>query len=48
VTIGDGAIVAAGSVVTREVPNDALAVARGTQDNREGWAARFRDSKKKS
>jgi bifunctional UDP-N-acetylglucosamine pyrophosphorylase/glucosamine-1-phosphate N-acetyltransferase len=43
VTIGDGAIVAAGSVVTRDVAADALAVARGRQEERPGWARRFRD-----
>jgi bifunctional UDP-N-acetylglucosamine pyrophosphorylase/glucosamine-1-phosphate N-acetyltransferase len=43
VTIGDGAIVAAGSVVTRDVAPDALAVARGRQEERPGWARRFRD-----
>ena len=42
VVIGDGAIVAAGSVVTRDVPADALAVARGAQTVKPGWAARFR------
>ena len=42
VTIGDGAIVAAGSVVTRDVAADALAVARGKQEERPGWAAKFR------
>lgn len=42
VTIGAGAIVAAGSVITRDVEPDALAVARGSQEVRPGWAARFR------
>lgn len=42
VTIGDGAIVAAGSVVTKDVAPDALALARGKQEERPGWAAKFR------
>jgi bifunctional UDP-N-acetylglucosamine pyrophosphorylase / glucosamine-1-phosphate N-acetyltransferase len=40
VKIGDGAYVAAGSVITQEVPEDALGVARERQRNIEGWARR--------
>jgi bifunctional UDP-N-acetylglucosamine pyrophosphorylase/glucosamine-1-phosphate N-acetyltransferase len=42
VTIGDGALVAAGSVVTRDVAPDAMSVARGLQVDKPGWAAKFR------
>jgi bifunctional UDP-N-acetylglucosamine pyrophosphorylase/glucosamine-1-phosphate N-acetyltransferase len=41
-TIGEGAYVAAGSVITKSVPPGALAVARGRQEMRLGWAARKR------
>ena len=44
VTIGAGAIVAAGSVVTSDVEPDALAVARGAQQAKSGWARRFREA----
>jgi bifunctional UDP-N-acetylglucosamine pyrophosphorylase/glucosamine-1-phosphate N-acetyltransferase len=40
ITIGAGAYVGAGSVITKSVPPGALAVARGRQEVREGWAAR--------
>ncbi len=40
VTVGDGAYTAAGSVVTDDVPSDALAVARARQTNVEGYAKR--------
>lgn len=46
VTIGDGAMVAAGSVITRDIEAGALAVARGQQEARSGWATRFREAMK--
>ena len=45
VKVGAGAYVGSGSVVTRNVPDDALAVGRGQQAVREGWAKRFREMK---
>ena len=42
IEIGEGAFVAAGSVVTRNVPADALTVARGQQVNKPGRAALIR------
>jgi len=42
VRIGDGAIVAAGSVITADVADDALGIGRGQQEQKPGWAARFR------
>jgi bifunctional UDP-N-acetylglucosamine pyrophosphorylase/glucosamine-1-phosphate N-acetyltransferase len=43
VKIGDGAYVAAGSVVTKDVPADALVVARAKQAVKDGWAKRLRE-----
>jgi bifunctional UDP-N-acetylglucosamine pyrophosphorylase / glucosamine-1-phosphate N-acetyltransferase len=42
VRVGDGAYVAAGSIVTENVPAEALAIARGRQVNKPGWAAKRR------
>jgi bifunctional UDP-N-acetylglucosamine pyrophosphorylase/glucosamine-1-phosphate N-acetyltransferase len=42
VTIGDGAYVATGTTVTRDVPADGLAISRVKQDNKEGYASRLR------
>jgi bifunctional UDP-N-acetylglucosamine pyrophosphorylase/glucosamine-1-phosphate N-acetyltransferase len=42
VTIGDGAYVAAGSTITRDVEPDALAIARGRQESRPGGAKKLR------
>jgi bifunctional UDP-N-acetylglucosamine pyrophosphorylase/glucosamine-1-phosphate N-acetyltransferase len=43
VEVGDGAWVAAGSTITKDVPAGALAVARARQENKEGYAARQRN-----
>jgi bifunctional UDP-N-acetylglucosamine pyrophosphorylase / glucosamine-1-phosphate N-acetyltransferase len=43
VTIGDGAWIAAGSVITEDVPAGALAGFPPRQENKEGYAARRRD-----
>jgi bifunctional UDP-N-acetylglucosamine pyrophosphorylase/glucosamine-1-phosphate N-acetyltransferase len=42
VAIGDGAMVAAGSTITADVGADALAIVRPAQDEKPGWAERFR------
>jgi bifunctional UDP-N-acetylglucosamine pyrophosphorylase/glucosamine-1-phosphate N-acetyltransferase len=42
VSIGDGAYVATGSVITRDVPADGLAIARERQVIKEGGASRIR------
>ncbi len=45
VSVGAGAIVGAGSVIVADVAPDALAVARGKQEEKAGWASRFRAAK---
>ena len=45
VTIGDGAVVGAGSTISRDVEVDALAVTRADHRQVEGWAKSNRDTK---
>jgi bifunctional UDP-N-acetylglucosamine pyrophosphorylase / glucosamine-1-phosphate N-acetyltransferase len=42
VKIGGGVNIAAGSVITADVPEDALAMSRASQEIKEGWAKRYR------
>jgi bifunctional UDP-N-acetylglucosamine pyrophosphorylase/glucosamine-1-phosphate N-acetyltransferase len=46
VKVGDGAITAAGSVITQDVAADSLAISRGTLTQKPGWAKAFRDKQK--
>ncbi len=45
VSIGDGAYVGSASVVTKDVPDNALALSRAPQENKLDWAERFRAAK---
>lgn len=45
VSVGDGAYTAAGTVVTRDVAPDALSIARAPQEEKPGWASRYRAAK---
>ena len=45
VKVGDGAYVGTGTVVTKDVPADSLAVGRAQQTIKEGWAKRLRQVK---
>jgi bifunctional UDP-N-acetylglucosamine pyrophosphorylase/glucosamine-1-phosphate N-acetyltransferase len=43
VTVGKGALVAAGTTLTRDVPEDSLALGRARQENKEGYAKSWRE-----
>jgi bifunctional UDP-N-acetylglucosamine pyrophosphorylase/glucosamine-1-phosphate N-acetyltransferase len=45
VTIGDGVMVAAGSVITQSVDDGALAIGRARQENKAEWATHWRKQK---
>jgi len=47
VKIGEGAYVGSGSVISKDVPADALALTRAPHEERPGWAARFRKLKER-
>jgi bifunctional UDP-N-acetylglucosamine pyrophosphorylase/glucosamine-1-phosphate N-acetyltransferase len=40
VSLADGSYIAAGSVITSEVPAGALGIGRARQENKEGWRAK--------
>jgi len=42
VTIGKGAYVAAGSTITKDVPGNALAIARSRQENKENYVEKLK------
>lgn len=47
VTVGEGAVTAAGSTITRDVPADALGIERSEQRHVEGWARKQRTGRER-
>ncbi len=48
VKIGEGAYIGSGSVISKDVAADALALSRSPQEEREGWAAKVRERRKRA
>lgn len=46
VTVGDKAILAANSTINKDVPENAMAIARARQENHMGWASQYRAMKR--
>ncbi|MFD2045575.1 bifunctional UDP-N-acetylglucosamine diphosphorylase/glucosamine-1-phosphate N-acetyltransferase GlmU [Ornithinibacillus salinisoli] len=46
VTVGKGSYIAAGSTITKDVPEGSLSIARSKQSNKEGYATRIKNRKK--
>jgi bifunctional UDP-N-acetylglucosamine pyrophosphorylase/glucosamine-1-phosphate N-acetyltransferase len=45
VKVGKGAYIGAASCITEDIPDDALAIGRGRQVNKEGWAKQKREER---
>ncbi|MBU6475674.1 MAG: bifunctional UDP-N-acetylglucosamine diphosphorylase/glucosamine-1-phosphate N-acetyltransferase GlmU, partial [Alphaproteobacteria bacterium] len=45
VSVGNGAVIAAGSAIGKDVPDNALGITRAPQINKDGWAPEFRQKK---
>lgn len=47
VNVGNDVYTGAGSVITEDIPDGALAIARSHQQNKDGWVEKYREKKKK-